>query len=309
MSANQPLITKYRPLSFDEVVGHTSVMAALRKAIRGDTTPHAYMLTGPAGLGKTTTARIIAKELDAEPLEIDAASNNGVDPMRELVEMGNHQSLSGKGRRAFIIDECHTLSKPAWQALLKLLEEPPEHLYLMLCTTELSKVPDTILSRCYHVVLRPLKPEELGDLLTTVAELEDWPVAADVMQAVLQSAEGSPRKALSLLQAVHDAPNRDEVKRIINLMDASDPMHELCKLVIAGAAWVPVQQVLARIGDDEFEHASNMLARYLLAVMNSAKNEDGAKRAWQALDALLFPAASWDRKAAFYAAIGRMRWA
>jgi DNA polymerase-3 subunit gamma/tau len=151
-----PLVIKYRPKSFEEVIGHEDMLMALLRAISSDTCPHSFLFTGVSGLGKTTLARITAMELQADPLEIDAASNNGVDATRGLVELGQHMSMVGDGRRAIIIDECHTLSKQAWQPLLKLLEEPPDHLYIMLCTTELEKVPDTIRNRCFHVVLKPL---------------------------------------------------------------------------------------------------------------------------------------------------------
>jgi DNA polymerase III gamma/tau subunit len=186
---------------------------------------------------------------------------------------------------------------------------PPAHLYIALCTTELSKVPETIVTRCYHVMLRGLPPQDLSDLLATVAELEGWQVAADVIEAVVQAATGSPRKALSLLQSVHDAPNRAEVKRIIQLMDAGDPLHDLCQLIIGGKGWALIKPALERLDDSEFEHAGTMLGRYLLGGMMKARDEAGAKRCWMLVDALLFPAESYDRKTAFYAAVGRMLWA
>lgn len=307
-NSNVPIIVKYRPAAFDEMVGHAAVLDPLRRAIAGNTTPHAYLFTGGAGLGKTTLARIVASAVGAEALEIDAASNNGVDDMRQLVEMGNHMALTGAGKRLFIIDECHALSKPAWQAILKIVEEPPAHLFIALCTTELSKVPETIVSRCYHTALRGLKPDELGDLLQVVAELEGWQVLPDVLQAVVQAAGGSPRKGLSMLQAVHDAPSRDEVKRIITLMDEGDPLFDLCKLIIDGKGWAPLQKALGALEDADFEHAGTMAGRFLISCMQKARSETEARRAWSLLDALLFPAETFDRKASFYAAIGRMTW-
>lgn len=305
-----PLITKYRPTDFDEMVGHEAQLGALRRALVSDSCPHAFLFTGVAGLGKTTLARIVARVLEAEVIEIDAASHSSVDAMRELVEVGNHMSLTGAGRRLFLIDECHALSKQAWQALLKILEEPPPHLFLALCTTEHAKVPETIVTRCFHVALRPLSDPEITDLVLAVAGAERWDVRDDVVQAVVQAATGQPRKSLSILQAVHDAASRDEVKRIIALLDDSDAIMKLAKLLVSGqGGWEAIRKELARIGDDEFEDASIPLGRYIATVMVKEENPARAKRLWTLLDALVWPTTTYDRKVAFYTAIGRMLWA
>jgi DNA polymerase-3 subunit gamma/tau len=305
-----PLVTKYRPSDFETFLGNETTIAALKRAVGNEVSrPHAFLFTGPSGIGKTTGARIVATMLNAEVVEIDAASNNGVDAMRLLVELGNHMSLTGAGVRMFIIDECHSLSKSAWQAILKMLEEPPAHLYIALCTTELHKVPETIVTRCYHVALRPLKPAEIEDLCMVVAELEGWTVHNDVMQAVIQAATGQPRKALSILQAVHDAPSRDEVRRIITLMDATDPLIALLQYLLAGKkAWAVIKGHLSRIEEDDFEELSIGAGRYIVGALLRAETDASAQLAWRLLDALVFPTSTFDRKASFMAAIGRMIW-
>ncbi len=136
MAISQQLINKYRPETWDEVVGHDEVLTALQRALSQDTRPHSFLLSGPPGLGKTTLARIIAGDLHCEIVEISGATHSGVDNMREIVELGSHMSLSGAGRRMFILDECQRISKGGWDALLKITEEPPEHLFFALCTTE-----------------------------------------------------------------------------------------------------------------------------------------------------------------------------
>lgn len=309
MSTGAPLITKYRPQKFSEVIGHEEMIAALQRALSSPSHPHSYLFTGASGVGKTTLARIIGNSLPAEIVELDAASNSGIEAMRALVELGAHKPLSGSARRMFIIDEAHALSKAAWQATLKLLEEPPPHLYLALCTTELHKVPETVITRCFHVALRALKPADIEALLGVVAELEGWAVADDVLAAVVQAATGQPRKALSILQAVHDAPSRDEVRRIIALIDASEPLIELAQFLLRGGSdWNVIRRQLERIDDDDFEHATVHLGRYLASAMLRSEAEQQARRAWTLLDALLFPTVSLDRKASFYAAIGRVLW-
>lgn len=309
MAIIAPLITKYRPLAFKEMVGHDSAIKSLQAALASRSQPHAYLFTGPSGLGKTTLARIIGKHLSADILEVDAASNNGIDNMRELVEHGQHMSLLGNGLRLIIIDECHALSRPAWQAILKLLEDPPQHLYLALCTTEFAKVPDTVLTRCFHVPLRPLSAPEMEDLLMAICDLEEWQVAADVFALVIQAATGQPRKGLTLLQAVHDAPDRDEARRVISLVEASDPLIELLQHLVSGRrSWKLVSQLLARIESDNWEETSIAAGRYIATVLVKTEEDKKAQMLWQMLEALVFPAETYDRKVAFIAAVGRVMW-
>lgn len=308
--SNEQITTKYRPAAFEDLIGNDAINSALQRAVDSETTrPHAYLFTGPSGIGKTTSARIVANHMQAEILEIDAASNNGVDAMRMLVDVGNHMSLAGSGTRMFIIDECHALSKNAWQAILKLLEEPPAHLYIALCTTELSKVPETIITRCYHAALRPLKPNEIEMLVSVVADLEGWTVHNDVVQAVVQAATGQPRKALSILQAVHDAPSREEVRRIITLIDASDPLVALCQHLLSGKkSWKIVRELLEKLDVDDFEEASISAGRYILNALIRTDNPEQARDRWQLLEALVYPTTTFDKKLAFMAAVGRMLW-
>lgn len=304
---NVPLINKYRPASFDEMVGHASIKQALQRALASDSQPHSFLMTGPGGIGKTSSARIIASMLECEVVEISAAENSGTDAMRELIELGNHMSLTGSGRRMIIVDECHGLSKAAWQVLLKILEEPPTWLYLALCTTEHTKVPDTVVQRCYHIALRPLPPKEIEELLSLIIEMEGWQVQDDVFSAVIQASNGSPRKAISILQAVWDAPSREEVSRIINLFDTSEPVIDLCKyLVDGGREWDKLKGLLERIEDDEWDRSHILICRFIAAAMMRAKSAEAAKKLWSMIDALTFPVETYDRKVAFYAALGKI---
>ena len=308
MSIDLPLIVKYRPSTFDEMVGHQDIRRALVRAITGTAAPHCYLMTGPGGIGKTTTARIIASMLECEVIEIDAASNAGVDDMRKVVELGSYMSLAGSGTRMIIIDECHTLSKPAWQALLKILEEPPPWLYFALCTTQLDKVPDTVMQRCYHVPLRSLPASEIQTMLEAIIDIEEWKVDPDVFMLVIESAAGSMRKAISIMQSVWDAPSREEASRIISLTEASEPVLALAKYLVSGGPykWDKAQALIEAVGDEDWDGAYMAIGRYIAGAMAKAKKHESARAQWELLEALTFPVNTLDRKVAFFTALGKI---
>ncbi|MFO7610100.1 MAG: DNA polymerase III subunit gamma/tau, partial [Candidatus Krumholzibacteriia bacterium] len=221
----QAIARKYRPETFDRVVGQTHVTGTLRAALRKGKLSHAYLFAGPRGCGKTTVARLLAKAIncrqnrDGDPcgecdtcraiaagsyldvLEIDAASNTGVDNIRELRDMAQYSPSEGSSR-VFIIDEVHMLSKGAFNALLKILEEPPARVYFCFATTEPNKIPRTILSRCQRFDLRLLSRDELSGRLDEVAAAEGVPLTAGALRLLVSLAEGSVRDGLSLLDQV-----------------------------------------------------------------------------------------------------------
>ena len=307
MTDQTPLILKYRPSSFDDILGHDSVMNALRRHVASDTHSHGYLLTGPSGVGKTTIARLVANYFQCLIMEIDAAEHSGVDDMREMKALAEHRSLTSAGMRLILIDEVQTLSKNAWQAILKILEEPPAHLFFALCTTEFGKVPETIVQRCYHVVLRPVHIKFIEDLIDLVTQKEGWKIPGAVLTMVADAANGSPRKALSLLQAATDVESVDELRRVIELQEASGAVLDIARAVVKGLQWDDIRRLFPRISDDEFERASVALGRYILAVMVKS-DEKRARQLWQLIEALIWPAASYDRKILFMGALGRMLW-
>lgn len=307
VTPSEPLITKYRPQAFDEVLGHQEVIDNLLRTLDSNSSVHSYLLYGPSGVGKTTLARIIAKHFKAEVIEIDAATYNGVDAMRALCETGRHMSLRGAGIRMFVMNEVQRLSRGAWDALLTILEEPPPHLYFALTTTEFDKIPPAVLTRCYQIKLDSIAQREIEDLLEQVIKDEGWEVKDDVFQAIVTAANGSPRQALSLLQQGWSADDRDELARITSI--GSAPLMDLIKFILAGKrGWGPIQNSLSRLTDDDFENGIVIAGRYIGGAMVRSKSEKDAMAAWALLEALVFPTSTYDRKIAFYTAIGRVLW-
>ena len=204
---SQALYRKYRSKSLSEVVGQEHVTTVLGRALEKDLVSHAYLLTGPRGVGKTSIARILAHEINAIPydgsdhldiIEIDAASNNGVEDIRDLREKVSLAPVSAK-KKIYIIDEVHMLSKPAFNALLKTLEEPPEHVVFILATTEVHKLPDTILSRTQRFHFRSIDKAKMIAHLQSIAKQEKIDIDDNALSLIATRAKGSFRDAISLL--------------------------------------------------------------------------------------------------------------
>jgi DNA polymerase-3 subunit gamma/tau len=204
MSENIALYRKYRPSSFNDVRDQDHIVSVLEGAIKKDAIPHAMIFSGTRGTGKTTMARIVAKELgvaDVDLYEIDAASNRGIDDVRELKEAVHTLPYQSR-KKVYIIDEVHMLTKEAFNALLKTIEEPPAHVVFMMATTEIDKVLDTILSRCQVFTLHSPSRAVLAKTVTEIAKKEGFelkPAAADMIAI---AADGSFRDALGVLQKV-----------------------------------------------------------------------------------------------------------
>jgi DNA polymerase-3 subunit gamma/tau len=201
---NEALYRKYRPENFDEVLGQDHIVRVLKGAISLGNISHSYLLHGSRGTGKTTIARIIARELetkDEDIFEIDAASNRGIDDIRELRDGISTLPFNSK-YKVYIIDEVHMLTKEAWNALLKTLEEPPKHVIFILATTEIEKVPETIISRCQVFTFRKPSIGVLANLVENITVKEGFKIDKNSAELVAMLGDGSFRDTHGILQKI-----------------------------------------------------------------------------------------------------------
>lgn len=243
----QALYRKWRPKTFDDVVGQALITETLKRQVVSGRLSHAYLFVGTRGTGKTTCAKVLSRAINCENpengnpcnkcnscvgiengsildvLELDAASNNGVDNVRALREEAVYTPADVK-KRVYIIDEVHMLSTAAFNALLKILEEPPEHLIFILATTEIHKVPATILSRCQRFTFKRILPEQISERLQEVSQREGITLTADASELLARRADGSMRDALSLLDqcASDDTVDITRVVSAIGLADSTE---------------------------------------------------------------------------------------
>ena len=274
---------KYRPKNFEELIGQESMVLSLKSALKKNKLHNAYILTGIRGVGKTTTARIISKAINCnkhfehgvqqnnevycecdditksnhiDVLEMDAASKTGVDDIRDLLESSKYHPSVAK-YKVFIIDEAHMLSKQAFNALLKTLEEPPDHLKFILATTEIKKIPITILSRCQRFDLKRIKIEEMIKYLTDISNKEDIKIDNNAIQLVAKSSEGSVRDALSILDQANiiniekDNISAENIRKMLGLAD-KDKLIELIKNIIDGN-----EKTSSLVLDEIFDYGSD----------------------------------------------------
>lgn len=310
---SRALYRTYRSRSLDEIVGQSHITRILQRAIAGGHIAHAYLLTGPRGVGKTSIARILAHEINGLPytdesthldiIEIDAASNNSVEDIRDLRDKVQIAPTSSP-KKIYIIDEVHMLSKSAFNALLKTLEEPPEHVVFILATTDADKLPATILSRVQRFNFRAISPRDAAKHLAFIAKQEKIAITPDALELIAEQGKGSFRDSISLLDQLRslsdETIDRAMVAEVLGL--AQD---ELVEGLLAAYATADIGRAAQLI--DEAEAAgtpAELLAEQLLGIARQRVVEDAALL--PLLDKLLaVPRAGWPRIALLTALASR----
>ena len=252
--SNNDYATKYRPSKFEEVVGQDSIIESLQH-FKKDGWPSTILFSGPSGVGKTSLARIVSKAAGCESYnihEIDAATNTGIEDMRNVIDLTKVSPLGKSKVRFIIVDEAHALSKQATTATLKSIEEPPEEVHWILCTTEPGKIPKNIQTRCHPYELKKVEVSKILELLIKVVKAENLNTDSKVLKMLAIRAEGSPRQALTYLSVVRDLPmdKAQELVKTIGTADASPNVIDFCRILAKKGTFAEAVAVIKQMEED-----------------------------------------------------------
>lgn len=272
------LYLKYRPKTFKSFIGNEKTLKSLKSIIKRDRkdVPHAMLFTGPSGCGKTTLARITAKKLKCSKEdfhELDAADFRGIDTVREIRKYINFCPTSGDCS-AWLLDECHKLTTDAQDALLKALEDTPEHVYFLLATTDPQKLIKTIRNRCMEFSVSPLTDEQLIQLMNTVIESESKSVPEDVIEQIAMDVVGSSRAALVILDMIIDLDEDDMLEAAKQRAVEENQVIELCRALLHSRSWKDIAKILKSIDQDP-EKMRRMVLGYCNSVLLNSGNSMG----------------------------------
>jgi len=285
---SQDLARKYRPSKWKDVLGQDAVVSSVRAILKVDG-KCGFLFTGSSGIGKTTMARILAASVSCEPqnlLEIDAATHTGIDAMRAVNEGVAYKAFGESPVKVMIVDEAHSLSKAAWQSLLKAVEEPPDHAYWIFCTTEPSKIPPTIKTRCASFTLQPVGADLILDLLIKVSEAEGYDTPENVLDLIARQAFGSPRQALTYLGQCYACKEVKQALLLLQKVDEHGEAVDLARLLVKGGlTWAKAIKLLEPLREQSPESIRLVILAYLTTVAFGSKSDAQAGKVLELMDA------------------------
>lgn len=272
------LYLKYRPQTLDEIVGNKETIQILKSQLEGQTPmPRTMLFTGPTGVGKTTCARIVANELGATGSgirEIDFGDLRGIDSVREIKKQSAFRPLEGKCQ-VWILDEIHRATGDAMSALLKILEDTPEHVYFILCTTDPQKLLATIKGRCSQYKMNTLTEKEMKILLRRVVKAEEEDLPREVYEQIIMDSLGHPRDALQILSPVLAVDEDDRLNVAKRSAEAQSATIELCRALIDGSPWKKISNILIGLKEEDPEKIRRAVLGYCQAVLLDGQQNDG----------------------------------
>lgn len=263
------LYNKYRPQTFDEMFGNKETIESIKNLIDKKQT-HVFLFVGEAGTGKTTAARIVAKELGASPIstiEINSSNNRGIDTARDIIEKMQYKSMDGNST-VFIVDELHKSTNEWQNAMLKPLEDTPEHVYFFLCTTNPEKLIKPLKSRCSTFTFTPLSIPLTERLLRIIVRKEELDISTDTIQEIANNSNGIPRDAIVMLESGISKNDLEEKAEII----------DLCRALLSKETnWKTVTELLKKLQGEDIENIRWAVMGYMSAVLLNSKNLQAAK--------------------------------
>ncbi len=281
------LYIKYRPLTFDEIQGNTETVNALKIMLQDiKSCPHTFLLQGDTGCGKTTLGRIIGKELGcvgADFKEIDSADFRGIDTIRTIRKQAQYKPLEGNCT-VYLIDECHKLTGDAQNALLKILEDTPEHIYFILATTDPQKLIKTIKSRCSIFQVNPLQERQLMKLLHKIVKKEEKTIDKRIYEQIIDTSLGRPREAIQLLEQILYLPENEQLKMAQKKDAELAEGIELSRALLRNAGWKEIRTILTGLQQQEPETIRRQILGYCKSVLLKSDNEIAGKILYEMLE-------------------------
>jgi len=272
------LAIEYRPRTLDEVVGNRATVKALDAVLSRDrgNIQHAFLFTGPSGCGKTTLARIVAERLGATEenyCEVDSADFRGIDTIREIRRNMMFKPMGGGPCRVWLLDECHQLSKDGQNALLKALEDTPDHVYFLLATTDPEKLLGTIRGRCATFEVSPLDEDDMVPFLREIAGSERKRIPPDIIKQIAQDSMGSCRNALQILDKIIDLPPEDMKEAAEQQAQQANAVIDLCRALMRREKWTDVAKIIKGLEKEDPEKTRLAVLGYCSSVLiNSPKD-------------------------------------